>query len=295
MKLIISNDDFGLSFGFNKAIEDCFKKSITTSTSIITNGFAFQDSLKLLKTSLKNISLGLHLNITHGEAFSEELATPEGRYKFEFFDYYIRLIKYNPGLLKAIGKDLESQFKISIEKHNLPIDHVDGHDHIHMIPSVFEIVCKLCKKYNINYLRLTNEPYYLTSSFSQSLTPLTNKNIIKFILLNYLSQKNLKLLKQYKLISPQFFYGLLHSNNINSVTFKGAIKNAVQQNASLIEIALHPAFLNHPKDINYPDKTVKLFATSPQREIETSLLTNSKIKQFIKDNKIALVGFNDFL
>lgn len=293
MKLVISNDDFGLTFGFNAAIEECFKKGVTTSTSIITNGFAFQNSLKLLRTSLKNISLGLHLNITHGEAFSEELATSEGLYKFEFHDYYIRLVRNNPKLLKAISRDLESQFKVSIEKHNLPIDHVDGHDHIHMIPSIFEIVCKLCRKYNINYLRLTNEPYYLTGSILQNLVPLINKNIIKFVILNYLSQGNQKLLEQYKLRSPQSFYGILHSNNINNVTFTKAIEDALHRNSDLVEIALHPAFPNYPKDRNFPDKTVERFATSQQREKEMKTITSTYIKQFIKDNRITPVGFND--
>ncbi len=62
-QLIITADDFGYSKYTNKAIIECFKKGIVTSTSLIVNTKYFRESIKLLKRN-KNLDVSLHINLT---------------------------------------------------------------------------------------------------------------------------------------------------------------------------------------------------------------------------------------
>lgn len=291
MKLILKSDDFGLTFGICDAIVDCYLQGCTTSTSIIVNGSAYPYALKLLRNKLKTISLGLHVNLTNGPTFSKVLADPSGHYRFKFSDYLINLIKPNEKLLSAIEEDIKLQFKKAILEDHLNFDHVDGHDHIHMIPPIFKIICRECKKYGIKYIRFTREPYYLTPSLLQNLMPLKNKNIFKLMILNKCANIDHKILRDYNLKTTQTYYGVLHSNNMNYLTLTTAIQNAKKSGLETVEITLHPAYINNKRDANYHNKTVAWFTNLPQREKESLLLTSSRLKQFIQQEKIVLSGF----
>ena len=291
MKLILKSDDFGLTFGSCQAILEDYIRGCTTSTSIIVNGSAYQYALKLLRSRMKGISLGLHINLTHGPVFLKALAAPSGNYRFNFSDYLFRLIKPGDKLLTEIREDIKSQFRKAIEEDHLDIDHVDGHDHIHMVPTIFNIICQECRNYGIKYIRLTREPFYLTSALSQNLTPFRNRNILKLILLNQCARINQKALRAYNLSTTQAYYGILHSNNMNLLTLTAAIKNAKKAALDTVEIALHPAYVKDKRDKIYHSKATAWFSSLPQREEEARLLTSPKLKQLIQQEKITLSGF----
>jgi predicted glycoside hydrolase/deacetylase ChbG (UPF0249 family) len=62
MKVIINADDLGLSIATNKAIECAIVKNMISSCTIIANGMAFDDAIRISK-QFTNISYGVHLNI----------------------------------------------------------------------------------------------------------------------------------------------------------------------------------------------------------------------------------------
>ena len=86
-----------------------------------------------------------------------------------------------------------------ISQNNLKITFVNGHDHIHMIPPIFEIVAKLCDIYSIKYIRLVNEDYYFTHNLKKDLQPFINANILKFVVLKNFIPKNMSLISKYNL------------------------------------------------------------------------------------------------
>ncbi len=99
MKAIIHNDDLGLTYGFTQGIKECYKKGITTSTCIRTNGYAYKYAASLIKTDLKNIGLGMHLNITQGPTHTKGISDKNGNYKYGFFGYFIHCLFGNKKLL----------------------------------------------------------------------------------------------------------------------------------------------------------------------------------------------------
>lgn len=292
MKVVFCNDDFGLSYGFTKGISECFLKGITTSTAICVNGKAYAYAVKLLKSKLKKINVGLHLNLDYGKTSTKELQNKQGKYKFTFFKYLIFLKLRNKSLLRSIEKDLDCQFKKAIID-NLNITFVNGHDHIYMIPPIFEIVCKLCKKYGIKYIRLIREPYHFTRNVKQDLKIIFSPNIIKFFLLNNFGEKNYDVMKKYNLKTTDAFYGVLYTQHMNTSTIMAALSNARLNKYQHIEILGHPANINDKHDTIYETEIYKKFATSKSRIIEKKAFQSPVLKKMIRDKKLEPASFNN--
>lgn len=251
MKVIINCDDFGVSYGVNEGIKESYLKGIATSASIRTNGPAFNEACELSFRVLKKMGLGLHLNLTDGKPHTKKLSNKKGFYKYSFPSYVLHTTFYKDiKLLKAIENELDTQFQICLY-YNLPIDHVDGQDHVQMIPDIFDIVCRLCRKYGISKIRVSNEDYYLIRSLKLDLLPFFNANVLKQQILNFFSREDRRLLKKYNLKSTDSYYGVLHTNFMTTKVIESNIDNAQLNNFQSIEIALHPAHIHHKKDKVY--------------------------------------------
>lgn len=111
-KLIINADDYGLSHSFNKGIIELAKKGIISSLSVmIKRKWIAKEELK----KLKNVSLGLHLEIKKNESI----------------------------------KEIEAQIKKFRKKFNFLPSHLDSHYHIHLTKENLPKIIKLAKKYQL--------------------------------------------------------------------------------------------------------------------------------------------------
>ena len=76
---------------------------------------------------------------------------------------------------------MEEEYRLQIEeglKHFKP-KHIDSHVHMHAIPNLFKIVCKLAKEYDIPYIRTQFEkPYLIPDMKMFSKTNLINLSFI---------------------------------------------------------------------------------------------------------------------
>ena len=69
-RLIVNADDFGLTEGVNTGIVEAFQKGVLRSASLMANGRAFDDAVRL---ALENpgLDLGCHLMLISGRAVSQ--------------------------------------------------------------------------------------------------------------------------------------------------------------------------------------------------------------------------------
>src|SRR3990167_7993881 len=111
MKVIFNCDDFGLTYGATEAIRQAYKEGLVTSASIRVNGEAYEYAKELLKNELKDMSVGLHVNLTDGKPHNKKLANNRGKYKYNFFWLLINSRKAE--ILKEIEKDIRAQFEIA--------------------------------------------------------------------------------------------------------------------------------------------------------------------------------------
>ena len=112
-KFIITADDYGMCTIVDKAIEDCAKAGLLSSTNVIVNQGDFT-SAQYLKKDYPHISVGLHWNVTDGFPLNDEaevssLINPETG---EFWSVYDFISRFRSGRISKdeLRKELISQY-----------------------------------------------------------------------------------------------------------------------------------------------------------------------------------------
>lgn len=150
MKILIVNaDDFGLSRETNLAIEQAHRSGLVRSASLMANMPAFDHALEVLAAN-PELGVGAHLCLTSGRPVLPPEEVPllvgrTGRFVRGFFGLW-RLLRSRRGrdALAQIGAELAAQLA-RIESRLGAIDHLNGHQHVHLLPGVFPLVAALAR------------------------------------------------------------------------------------------------------------------------------------------------------
>jgi len=236
IKVIINADDFGMSESVNEAITEGFNNGIITSTSIMPNMPAFDDAVQKL-SCVQGIGLAVHLNIVEGKALipNSSLCDGDGNFNLSFGQIMIKSL--SPKFLK----DVENEFRAQIEKvlKSAKPDNLDSHVHVHAIPPIFNIVCKLAKEYNIPCVRTQYEHLYNTPGHPENFSKKHYINFIKVFLLNFLTRINRVLVKTYKLKTNDCVIGVGYTAMMNEQTIDFGLKKQ-ERKKCLLEVICHP-------------------------------------------------------
>lgn len=267
-KLIVNADDFGLTDEMNMGIIKAFRKGIVTSVSIVPNGQAFDGAIKLVKEN-KNLDIGVHLCLTEEYPLLSKntiptLTDPDGRFyrnwKILLLKLYFRKIN-----LSEIEKEFDAQINKVIDAGIYP-SHIDSHQHVHVLPRVYNIVIKLAKKYKIGYIRYPKE----NLSFGYH----SLKKYMLLIPLIFIKRKN----KDNSIIHSDHFLGISTSGKL---TFCNLIKFLKSLKPGITEIVCHPG----EKMLN-----CKYEHWGYRWEEELKSFSDSRLKLLIRDLNIILIG-----
>lgn len=266
-KIIINADDLGLSKGVNKAVYNAYKDGFLSHASLMANGYFFNDALDEVVSTLPKLRVGLHINLTCCKALVGKciLTDEKGLLSKNFIS--LLLMRKTKKNLEIIETEIELQFKKLID-NNIQISHIDGHEHVHVIPSINKIVQKLAEKYKIGRIREINENFVTT--FKYNLRTGTIANLIKLFLLKFLSFFN----KNKKEIE---FYTILNTCEINA---QNLFKYLESENGKMVEVMLHPALEEENIDSLNLDKRFKDFLKSDFRKKEFDLCFNKKFEEY---------------
>ncbi len=228
-------DDFGRSPNISKTIYACIKKKTISSISIIVSEKIY--GLNYLRKI--NISKRLHLNLTD---FSEKKSNKDFIYNLSFL--YLSLMPFLPNF-KINKKKVENEIlrQIKLYKKCIKKDEIflDGHQHVHMIPWVFNIIFNLRKKNNIVSIRIPDEIFAINIFDLLKLSILKNLFkcfIIKFFI--YISKSKIDKIKY-----NYNFFGVIYSGLQNDKSLKKIILLSKKKtNKKKIEILLHPGYAN---------------------------------------------------
>lgn len=236
-KIIVNADDFGLTEGVNRGIISAYKKGIVTSVSLMANGNAFERAVYLLKNN-PGLDAGIHLTLIEEKPLLPKKEIPslviaDGNFIRNYFQF---AKKYLLGriVITEVEKESDAQFKKIIER-GIKINHIDSHQHIHLIPGILKIVIKLAKKYGIRMIRC---PLRFIPILKQS----SVKNIFPAFALNLLSYNAYLTTKQKGLFSPLYCFRLSSYNTNIYKQIVSKIFSLADFHAS--EIICHPAELD---------------------------------------------------
>lgn len=159
MQLIINADDFGRNREINRAVIQAHREGVLTSASLMIAGDAVEDAVRLA-TANPSLAVGLHVVVVDGPAVLgvdriPDLVGAEGR----FPDAPVRLgLRYvlSRSARRQLAAELRAQFE-GFARTGLPLSHVDGHQHMHMHPVVFDLLIPLACEFGARGIRVVRD------------------------------------------------------------------------------------------------------------------------------------------
>ena len=158
-RLIVNADDYGRSSSINQAIIRAHREGILTTASLMVNEPGFDQAVTLAREN-PGLGVGLHLTLLMGRSAlpPEKIPglvnsrgdfpkNPVGTGMSYFFKRKLR---------EQLRAEIHAQFE-KFRATGLPLDHVNGHLHLHLHPTIFKILMEDADKLGIRHLRLTRD------------------------------------------------------------------------------------------------------------------------------------------
>ena len=158
-RLIVNADDFGLSQSVNEAVIRAHRDGILTSASLMVNEPGCGEAVKLAKENPR-LGVGLHLTLLMGRsALSPQKIPGLVNSRGEFSNNPVGVgmgYFFKRGLRDQLRAEIRAQFE-KFHATGLPLDHVNGHLHLHLHPTIFRILMEDAEKLGIKRMRLTRD------------------------------------------------------------------------------------------------------------------------------------------
>ena len=158
-KLIVNADDFGIAEAVNRGIVEAYDRGIVTSTSIMATGPAFEHAVALAQ-SRPGLAVGIHLVLTEqrplvGAAAAASLVEPDGRFPPHLKQLLGRVVRGRVSLAE-VRLELGAQLR-RVGDAGIAVSHIDGHQHVHVLPGIAGIVAELAAEHGIRAVRYPAE------------------------------------------------------------------------------------------------------------------------------------------
>jgi len=142
-RLIVNADDFGFTPDVNLGILEAHRTGILTATTLMANGDAFDDAVRIARATA-TLDVGCHLVLIGGRS----LLPP-----------HAALPTSVPELLRALAMrrlrvydELAAQVR-KILAAGLHPTHLDTHKHTHLAPPVLDAVARIAEEFEIRWVR----------------------------------------------------------------------------------------------------------------------------------------------
>lgn len=274
-KIIVNADDFGLIEEVNQGIVRCYQEGILRSASLLPNGSAFLNAVKLAREN-KGLGIGIHLCLLEERPILPKEKVPsligEDGYFFKSYMQFLGRFYLKKIRLSEIEEEFDAQIQRVLNAQIQPT-HIDSHRHLHLLPEIFNIVVKLARRYNIRVIRLAHQ--------GLDFRILLSKNFFKCLVLLFFSIQNKKKLKG---------TGIYYANNLLGISFSGNLTyhNLVywlcRLNTGISEVICHPGY--NPIKGSYSH-----WYYHWQQELD--VLNNPYLKELIRDLDIELINWAD--
>ena len=213
-RLIVNADDFGRSHSINEAVVRAHREGILTSASLMVSETGFDEAVKLAKENPK-LGVGLHLTLLQGHsALSPEKISGLVNSRGEFSDNPIGVglsYFFKHSLREQLRTEIHAQFE-KFRTTGLSLDHVNGHLHLHLHPTVFRILTDNSEKLGIHHLRLTRDCLSRSRKISHGHW---FYRISHAVIFEFLSSRTRKTLKQKNIRHAQITFGLLQNAQVD--------------------------------------------------------------------------------
>lgn len=168
-RVIFNADDFGRSSAINAAVIQAHCAGVLTSTSLMVTGDAVEEAVTLARAA-PTLAVGLHVIVIDGPALLPPSHIPHLVNAGGCFpeDAFAAGVRY--AVSRAARAELSCELAAQFERFaatGLPLSHVDGHAHMHLLPAVWDLVLPLAEQYGASGIRLPRDDLRLALRYGR--------------------------------------------------------------------------------------------------------------------------------
>jgi hopanoid biosynthesis associated protein HpnK len=160
-RLIINADDFGLTFGVNRAILELHQAGVLTSATLMARAGATTEAIRIAQAT-PSLGVGCHIVLVDGEPVLPPSEVPSlidrktGSFPPSLGAFLRRLFT---GRVRSAEIEAEAAAQIRLlQKAGLRLTHIDTHKHTHMFPPVLQPLLRAARAAGICAVRNPFEP-----------------------------------------------------------------------------------------------------------------------------------------
>lgn len=135
-RLVVNADDFGFTRDVNAGIVEAHQRGILTATTLMANGDAFEDAVRLAGEN-PGLDVGAHLVLVGMPGLPATLADCVAAVYGGQLDVYA---------------EFSGQIRKILDAGIRPT-HLDTHKHTHLLPPVLRAVCTVAEEFGIGWVR----------------------------------------------------------------------------------------------------------------------------------------------
>jgi hopanoid biosynthesis associated protein HpnK len=297
-RLIVNADDFGFTEGVNRGIVEAHSRGVVTSSTLMANGAAFSDAVKLAQT-VPQLSVGCHVVLIDGHPVLDPSAISslvprhdvqrdrEGRnpYAGDFRDgissFALRALSR-----RLDGRQIEAEATAQIRKlqaAGISVSHLDTHKHTHLFPHVLRPLLRAGAACGVRALRNPFGPRRPLRTGQLLVKPGIWTRYVEMKVLQSLAGKFRAAVADAGFATPDGTLGIEVTGVLNESLFR-TIASSIPEGTW--EFVCHPGY-------NDADLRAAKTRLRESREIELGALTLPEARKTLSEAGIMLISYRD--
>lgn len=294
-RIIVSADDLGLTRGVTDSILEAFDRGALTSASILPNGNAVEYALgECAKRG--RLRLAAHLNLTEGEPLSDPKDIPllldaRGKFKYSPISLYLHYLVRKPSGKARFREEVRRELRAQWDRvrAGAPVASVDGHQHVHMIPCIFDAICELP---GMTSVRVPIEPFYYVRG---NLKRYVGLHALSRIAFKYLGARNRRHAAAQNIETTDYVLGFLFSGDMRYENVAAGLRAVRARSAQVVELIFHPG---RARDDELQGDALAGFEPAwhmaPERDRERELLMSERFEELLLKTDAAPANWLEF-
>jgi len=289
-RLIVNADDFGFTAGINRGIVEAHTRGIVTSSTLMANGRALEDAVRLAKT-VPALSVGCHVVLIDGEPVLDAKRLPSltsrrssrARFRDGVKTFATRALtgRLDPDEIEA---EASAQIR-KLQSAGLNVSHADTHKHTHLFPAVLRPLLRAARASGVYAIRNPFGPRKPLKSSELLVRPGLWTRYAEVRILRTLAAKFRDLARREGFATPDGTLGIVVTGALDEKLFR-AIAAVVPDGTW--EFVCHPG---------YNDNDLKAASTRlrESREIELRVLTMPEARDLMSKESISLISYRELI
>ena len=286
-RLIVNADDFGFTAGINRGIVESHTRGIVTSCTLMANGRAFDDAVRLAK-SFPRLSVGCHVVLIDGEPVLDakqlpSLTSSSAQFRDGVMSFAARALA---GRLDPAEIEAEASAQIrKLQAAGVRVSHLDTHKHTHVFPAVLRPLLRAARACCVRAIRNPFGPRKPLRSSELLKRPSLWTRYAEVRILRALASKFRDTATGEGFVTPDGTLGIVVTGTLDEKLFRG-IAAIIPEGTW--EFVCHPGY----NDDDLKSARTRLRAS---RETELRILTMPQARELLSQQGIDLISYRSLI